>query len=60
MSENHSSQIHCLNKRWWFELKAEELGKSVKFGANGHTLNMTHGSVVIAAITCAPTLPIRR
>jgi aconitate hydratase len=34
-----------------FELKDDELKKFVKFGANGHTLKMTHGSVVIAAIT---------
>jgi aconitate hydratase len=34
-----------------FELKQDELDKSVKFGANGHTLKMTHGAVVIAAIT---------
>lgn len=34
-----------------FELKDEELGKLVKLGANGHALKMSHGSVVIAAIT---------
>jgi aconitate hydratase len=34
-----------------FELKEEELEKSVKFGANGHALKMSHGAVVIAAIT---------
>jgi aconitate hydratase len=34
-----------------FELKQEEIDKEVNFGANGHTLKMTHGAVVIAAIT---------
>jgi aconitate hydratase len=34
-----------------FELKEEELKKEVNFGANGHALKMTHGAVVIAAIT---------
>jgi aconitate hydratase len=34
-----------------FELKEDELVKSVKFGANGHALKMTQGAVVIAAIT---------
>ena len=34
-----------------FELKEDELAKEVNFGANGHTLKLTHGAVVIAAIT---------
>ena len=34
-----------------FELSDAELSKEVKFGANGHALKMSHGSVVIAAIT---------
>ena len=34
-----------------FELKEDELDKSIKFGANGQALRMSHGSVVIAAIT---------
>jgi aconitate hydratase len=34
-----------------FELKEGELDKSIKFGANGHALRMSHGTVVIAAIT---------
>jgi len=34
-----------------FELSEAELSKEVKFGANGHALKMSHGSVVIAAIT---------
>jgi aconitate hydratase len=34
-----------------FELSEAELGSEVKFGANGHALLMTHGAVVIAAIT---------
>jgi aconitate hydratase A / 2-methylisocitrate dehydratase len=34
-----------------FELKEGEIGKSVKLGANGTACTLTHGSVVIAAIT---------
>ena len=34
-----------------FELNEDELGKEVNFGANGHALKMSHGAVVIAAIT---------
>jgi aconitate hydratase len=34
-----------------FELKSLDLEKSAQLGANGHTLEITHGSVVIAAIT---------
>jgi aconitate hydratase len=34
-----------------FELNQEEQATEVKFGTNGHTLTMTHGAVVIAAIT---------
>jgi aconitate hydratase len=34
-----------------FELKKDEIEKEVNFGANGHSLKMTHGAVVIAAIT---------
>ena len=34
-----------------FELKESELDVSVKIGANGHALKLSHGSVVIAAIT---------
>jgi aconitate hydratase len=34
-----------------FELKEAEIEREVTFGANGHSLNMTHGAVVIAAIT---------
>ena len=34
-----------------FELSEAELGKEINFGANGHALKMSHGSVVIAAIT---------
>jgi aconitate hydratase len=38
-------------KEGGFELNADELDKSIKFGGNGHALKMSHGSVVIAAIT---------
>jgi aconitate hydratase len=34
-----------------FELSESELEKEVKLGANGQALRMTHGTVVIAAIT---------
>ena len=34
-----------------FELKEEELNKDINFGANGHILKLSHGAVVIAAIT---------
>jgi aconitate hydratase len=34
-----------------FELNQEEQATEVKFGTNGHALTMTHGAVVIAAIT---------
>ncbi len=34
-----------------FELKDTDLEKEVAIGANGHALKMTHGAVVIAAIT---------
>ncbi len=34
-----------------FELKEAEIEREVTFGANGHSLSMTHGAVVIAAIT---------
>jgi aconitate hydratase len=49
--ESFKSCLTASTKDGGFELKEEEVGKSVKFGANGHTLHMTHGSVVIAAIT---------
>ncbi len=39
-----------LSKRG-FELSADELDRKVTIGANGTTAEMTHGSVVIAAIT---------
>jgi aconitate hydratase len=38
-------------KEGGFELSEAELSKEIKFGANGHALKMSHGSVVIAAIT---------
>jgi aconitate hydratase len=34
-----------------FELKEAEIGTEVNFGANGHALKLSHGAVVIAAIT---------
>jgi aconitate hydratase len=34
-----------------FELKEAEIEKEVSFGANGHALQLSHGAVVIAAIT---------
>jgi aconitate hydratase len=38
-------------KEGGFELGEAELDTTVKFGANGHSLSMSHGAVVIAAIT---------
>ena len=38
-------------KEGGFELKKEDVEKTVKLGANGQALTLTHGSVVIAAIT---------
>jgi aconitate hydratase len=38
-------------KEGGFELEKTELDRTVKFGANGHALTMSHGAVVIAAIT---------
>jgi aconitate hydratase len=38
-------------KEGGFELDEAELNRSVKFGANGHALSLSHGAVVIAAIT---------
>jgi len=38
-------------KEGGFGLSEEEIAKQVSFGANGHTLKMSHGAVVIAAIT---------
>ena len=46
-----SKSLSAPTKEGGFELKEDELEKSVKFGANGHALKMTHGAVVIAAIT---------
>ncbi len=34
-----------------FELNEAEIDREINFGANGHALKMTHGAVVIAAIT---------
>ncbi len=34
-----------------FELSEAQISSEVKFGANGHALTMSHGAVVIAAIT---------
>lgn len=38
-------------KEGGFELSDDEIAKEVSFGANGHSLKMSHGAVVIAAIT---------
>jgi aconitate hydratase len=38
-------------KEGGFELNADEVGKAVKLGANGQACCLSHGSVVIAAIT---------
>ena len=51
VKESFKTALTQPTKDGGFELKIDEMDKVVKFGANGHTLNMSHGSVVIAAIT---------
>jgi aconitate hydratase len=51
VKESFNSSLIQPTKDGGYELKYEDLDKLVKFGANGHALNMSHGSVVIAAIT---------
>ena len=51
VKKSFRNSLSAPTKDGGFELKEDELEKSVKFGANGHALKMTHGAVVIAAIT---------
>jgi len=51
MKRSFKSALAAPIKDGGFELGEAELNKEVEFGANGHTLKMSHGSVVIAAIT---------
>jgi aconitate hydratase len=51
VKKSFKSALTAATKDGGFELDESELEKSIKFGANGHTLKMTHGAVVIAAIT---------
>jgi aconitate hydratase len=51
MKRSFRSALAAPIKEGGFELDAAELNRSVKFGANGHALSMSHGAVVIAAIT---------
>jgi aconitate hydratase len=51
LKRSFRSALEAPVKEGGFELSAADLDKEVKFGANGHALNMTHGAVVIAAIT---------
>ncbi len=51
VARSFKSTLSAPVKEGGFELKADELDRQVAFGANGHSAKMTHGSVVIAAIT---------
>jgi aconitate hydratase len=51
VKKSFKNSLSTPTKEGGFELKESELDKSVKFGANGHALIMSHGAVVIAAIT---------
>jgi len=45
------SSLAAPSKEGGFELGETDISKEVKFGANGQAVKMSHGSVVIAAIT---------
>jgi aconitate hydratase len=51
MKRSFRSALTAPIKEGGFGLGEAELKKTEEFGANGHTLSMTHGAVVIAAIT---------
>jgi aconitate hydratase len=51
LSRSFKSYLKATIKDGGFELTDGELKKEVRFGANGHTLKISQGSVVIAAIT---------
>lgn len=51
LKRSFTSALAAPSKEGGFELSEAELSKEVKFGANGHKLKVSHGSVVIAAIT---------
>ena len=51
MKRSFRSALTAPIKEGGFGLGEPELKKTEEFGANGHTLSMTHGAVVIAAIT---------
>lgn len=46
-----TSALSASVKDGGFELEDADIKKEVDFGANGHALKLTHGAVVIAAIT---------
>jgi aconitate hydratase A / 2-methylisocitrate dehydratase len=51
IKKSFKNSLSTPTKEGGFELKEGEIDKTVKFGANGHSLKMSHGAVVIAAIT---------
>jgi aconitate hydratase len=51
MKRSFQSALAAPIEEGGFELDEVDLNRSVKFGANGHALSMSHGAVVIAAIT---------
>jgi len=51
VKNSFKNTLSAPSKDGGYELKEGELDKSVKFGANGQALRLTHGAVVIAAIT---------
>ncbi len=51
LKNSFRSSLSAPVKEGGFELSQKEMSQEVNFGANGHALKMTHGAVVIAAIT---------
>ncbi len=51
MKKSFQSALTAPIKERGYELKQEDLAKQVSVGSNGHTSEVTHGAVVIAAIT---------
>ena len=51
MKKSFQSALIAPIKERGYELKQEDLAKHVSVGSNGHTSEVTHGAVVIAAIT---------
>ncbi len=51
MQKNFKTMLTAPIKDRGYELKPEDLAKKAIVGTNGHTVEITHGAVVIAAIT---------